>query len=75
MFLWLVLSLANKVFLHFRAGKTKVLYHVSPGKTVEGIFMMYILNLVLALILRAFSGVWLIPELDLLKFLVISVIV
>lgn len=75
MFITLLLSLSNRIVTSLYNGQTKVFYHISPEKTLEGILLMFIANLIITSILRIFRGVWLIPDIDYLDFIAISLIV
>lgn len=75
MFLVLVLNLVSKTLMNVRIGRSKFLYHVTPGRTLESILLGYIVNCVLSAVLKIFSGVFLIPDLSLLDFIIVSLIV
>ena len=51
------------------------MYHVTPGRTFESILFGYIVNCLVSVALKVFSGVWLVPSLSLLDFVMVSLIV
>ena len=77
MFVVIVLGLGNRIFLQInnKIGSRRIFFHISPGKTVEGILIMYFLNLGLSLTLNFFCGRWLVPNLDFMDFVLLSLIV
>lgn len=75
MFVVLVLNLMSKALMDIRVGRSKFLYHVTPGRTFESIILGYVVNCIFSATLKIFSGVWLIPDLSLLDFIIVSLIV
>ena len=57
------------------AGSKGILFHVLPGKSIKGIWIMYILNGLTAISMKIYMGIWLVPDLDLMDLLAVSVLV
>lgn len=63
------------LFINYKTGIKKILFHISPGKTLESIGIMYILNIIVSLTLSLFRNQWLIPDLNTSDFFFLSLLV
>lgn len=75
MFLAIVMAIMSKYVLSFKIGASKFLYHVTPGRTYESIVLTYVANVIIACGLWVFAGVWMIPDLKILEFAGLSLVV
>lgn len=63
--------------MHFtkKSQSKRILSYISRVNSKRSMVEMFILNLIVSVSLMIYKGFWLVPDLDLVDFLVISVIV